>query len=538
MIYIKSFKNYEEFKQIFGVVEHGNGVKSRKNKILLACLKDRKLLHWWLKSRERAERNEAAAEIVHDADYLYAANMGDLKRFAKMLLDDAVFLHHVVYAKDDIPYNVLFRRGFGWRLYHPTLCLDEFMGLCTDGDTKSIRYVNTERDDHVFKMKAGKFVSRCIEDDFLADVMPEQMKRWIGEEFAREWQSFAEQHVDVNRYKLHVDYNFSDIYDSDRCAGNFCSCMTDKDQWYFYRDAIDCSAAYLTDANDNIVARCIVYNHVTDEKGVVYRLAERQYATGQDNVLKQILVDKLIAGGYIDGYKRVGVDCHDNRNFVANNGDSLSDKIFSIECNLEPGDTLSYQDSFVYFVAGESRAYNGDVGSCYIKLDTTDETFECGIWSEWNGCYIDDDNAYFDEYYEDYVYESDLADAIFNGQRIAICRERAAQSAYFAWSEHENAFIHSLECCYVDREGDYFLTGDCVEDWNGVMQLENDCNWSECVAGYVHEDDSYESNYEQDYIPKCMAFHSTITGDYYCCKESMLKHEKEYRAQHALVLVA
>lgn len=45
MIYIKSFKNYDEFKQLFGVVKHGNGVVSRKNKILLACLKNRKLFH-------------------------------------------------------------------------------------------------------------------------------------------------------------------------------------------------------------------------------------------------------------------------------------------------------------------------------------------------------------------------------------------------------------------------------------------------------------------------------------------------------------
>lgn len=538
MIYIKSFKNYEEFKQIFGVVEHENCVKSRKNKILLACLKDRKLLHWWLMFKERAEIHEADAKILHDADYLHATNMGDLKRFAKMLLNDAVFLHHLWYTHVDFPNPLSFRRGFGWMLRHHTLGLDEFKGLCTDGDTKAIRYINTERDNRVFKMKAGKFVSRCIEDDFLADVMPEQMKRWIGEEFAREWQSFAEQHVDVNRYKLHVDRNFSDIYDSDRCAGNFDSCMTDKDQWYFYRDAIDCSAAYLTDANDNIVARCIVYNHVTDEDGNVYRLAERQYATGQDNVLKQILVDKLIAGGYIDGYKRVGVDCHDNRNFVANNGDSLSNKIFSIECNLKSGDTLSYQDSFVYFDIEESRAYNGDVGSCYIKLDTTEETFEYGKWSEWNGCYINEDDAYFDEYYEDYVYQSDLADAIFCGQRIAICSERAAQSALFAWSEHETAYIFLDECCYVNWEDDYFLSGDCVEDWNGAMQYEGNCNWSECVAGYVHKNESFYSNYEQDYIPKCMAIYSTITGDHYCCKESMLEHEKEYRAQHALVLVA
>ena len=34
MLYYK-FKNYEEFQEIFGMTSHGNGVKSRKNKILL-----------------------------------------------------------------------------------------------------------------------------------------------------------------------------------------------------------------------------------------------------------------------------------------------------------------------------------------------------------------------------------------------------------------------------------------------------------------------------------------------------------------------
>ena len=45
MIYIKSFSNYEGFKEVFGFIEHGNGVKSRKNKILLGVLKDRKFIH-------------------------------------------------------------------------------------------------------------------------------------------------------------------------------------------------------------------------------------------------------------------------------------------------------------------------------------------------------------------------------------------------------------------------------------------------------------------------------------------------------------
>ena len=44
MLYYK-FKNYEEFKDMFGIVKHGNGVCSRKNKILLAYIRNRRLLH-------------------------------------------------------------------------------------------------------------------------------------------------------------------------------------------------------------------------------------------------------------------------------------------------------------------------------------------------------------------------------------------------------------------------------------------------------------------------------------------------------------
>lgn len=40
-----NFKNYEEFNALFGIVKHGNNNESRKNKILLAYLKDKSLLH-------------------------------------------------------------------------------------------------------------------------------------------------------------------------------------------------------------------------------------------------------------------------------------------------------------------------------------------------------------------------------------------------------------------------------------------------------------------------------------------------------------
>ena len=38
MYRIKSFSNAQEFQELFGVQEHGNGVKSRKNKILHSLL--------------------------------------------------------------------------------------------------------------------------------------------------------------------------------------------------------------------------------------------------------------------------------------------------------------------------------------------------------------------------------------------------------------------------------------------------------------------------------------------------------------------
>ena len=40
-----TFGGYEDFKEIFELREHGNGVKSRRNQILLAFYKSPKLLN-------------------------------------------------------------------------------------------------------------------------------------------------------------------------------------------------------------------------------------------------------------------------------------------------------------------------------------------------------------------------------------------------------------------------------------------------------------------------------------------------------------
>lgn len=101
MIYIKSFKNYDEFKNIFAVVEHGNGVKSRKNKILLAWLKDRKFLKAWLTLRE--EVGNFDREIMNNLSYLNAHNVDEMKKSLKWLLEKGVYLYDL--DAPDLYYN-------------------------------------------------------------------------------------------------------------------------------------------------------------------------------------------------------------------------------------------------------------------------------------------------------------------------------------------------------------------------------------------------------------------------------------------------
>lgn len=550
MIYIKSFKNYEEFKVLFGVVEHGNGVKSRKNKILLACLKDRKLLHWWLSFKDSCDRKHRS-HLYKNCDYLRATSMDDLKYFAKKMMNRIVY--NDVCGMESLYYRIDFG-NLSFTFYSSSMRLDGFKGICADGDSKAVRYENVERK-KVFKMKAGKFITRCIEECRITrDYMPEQLKRWIGEEFAREWQVFAEQRC-TDRYTLHVDDNFKDIYDSGRCYGDFGSCMTDKGQHTFYRDAIEAKAAYITDEHGWIVARCIVYTDVMDENGNHYRLAERQYSTGQDNVLKQILVDKLIKAGEIDGYKRVGVDCHDNKNFVRNDGSSMRDLVLHIACCLEAGNTLSYQDSFIYYNHDEQISYNDSSKSYSDELDTTDRQFGGGgNWSDYYGEYIPEEESVFDDYYEDWMWDNQQSDAIYRGERIIINDDRASKSCDWYWSDHEDAYLYDGDCCYVDSVGDWRLLDDCVDDIDDEWQLKEDCEYSDYHDEYIPKERAVWSDDANSWLdagkdslcPVCGEwfpcdtedFYSEITDEYYCSEKCMEEDEAKFRREHALLVVA
>lgn len=537
MIYIQSFKNYDEFKKLFAVVEHGNGVKSRKNKILLGCLKDRRFVHWWIKFRDEYAKHTVEEDKL--VDILQCTDMIRLKRFLKDFLRCYARLGSF-WDRKSFPEHKSILAG-DWVMYSNHMQANQ-NGLCADGDTKSVRYVNIDAD-RIYKMKAGKFMTKCIEEQHATSIMPEQAKRWLGEEFARDWEAYAEEKIgNADNLTLCVGSStsdFEDIYNSELCEGDFGSCMEDSNQFRFYTASVDASAAYLRNADGNIVARCVIFDNVLDGEDKSYRLAERQYSTDGQEVLKQILVNKLIEAGRIDGYKKVGVSCHDNRNFISASGESLRDKEFRIDCNLEEGGTLSYQDSFKYYDYNTNTAYNYPADGYTDELDETDDTFERSHsneeWSDIEQVYIPRGQAEWDEYNGSYVSTEFSSDAIFHGRTIRISDYRTND---FRWSTHESSYIHKDECYYVGSHDDYYLDNDVVEDIHGDNQLAEECVWSNYVYTYILVDEAVYSKAHEDYLLRNTAAYSKLLGDWFNDKEDRDEAEEAYRKEHALMCIA
>ena len=458
MLYYE-FGNYEGFKELFGVRECGNGEKARRNKILLSYVKQRRLVH------DAVFKGETGRINLRTMDALWRVVERELQ-----------------WASSGSFYWSL----CGVIVFSNKYQMDDYRGICEDGDTRSIRYVNAENG-RVFKMKSGKFMRRLFDDSGLTAKLPEQVVVWFCEDFATKWQAYAT--GKVCSCTLHVERSyeaFEKIYDRDAASCDFHSCMNNQGNHGFYMDAVDAKAAWLENAEGKVAARCVIYNDVEDEDtGEQLRLAERQYA--ESDMMKRLLVDKLIAAGEIDGYKRVGADCHSSHAFVSNNGDDWSDRNFSIGCNLDYGEALSYQDSFKWYDMSERKAYN-DSGYDYdAELDTTSGRIEGGNYDEWH---------------EEYT-TSDLQTVYYHGRAYNIAEDNMDEFVYVdagegQWEYHYeddvtycvdiDGYVLSDEAHYSDLLGDDYYDIDEMRDAEWAYK-ERNWYWSEYDDEYYEDED-------------------------------------------------
>lgn len=456
---IYNFYDYEDFRYLFGIEHHGNGAKSRRNKILLQHLKNRALIRY---CRER-----------EDWSLLHIRSMADLKKTVLQAIQDSG-------KEDDSLQNkvTLIGRTY-WSAKYRT---DEHEGLCLDFDKKSVRYINVERN-RDFKMRAGKFMTALIKETKLGQILSEQVIVWLAEEFVADWETYT--FGQTPEVTLHVDDNFQKIYSDHWCRGfNGCSCMVGRDRFSYYSDAVEAKAAYITDKEGFVLARAVIFTNAIDQDGKVWRLLERQYSKESSEVLKRCLLSLLIKGGYIDAYKQVGCTCSDSRAYVnAADGSSLTDYKFSIKCDLGREDTLSYQDSFKWYDYSQGRAYNHSDCCWDYMLDTTDLNLEGDDDDEYDS--YDDFHDYgcnetVEAWYHGRSYNVDvdnldefieIDEVWYHQDDVAVC---AGCGKNIVKADHD----YNSEC------EEYFCDDDCLADYK-------EHNWA-----YSEFDDEYFKNPE------------------------------------------
>ena len=158
-----NFNNYDGFMLRFGIMEHDNGKKSRRNKVLLNFIKDRNLL------KECIRKN--------DFTLLNIPNMVEFKKtiFGKIQISGGFDMN--------LPYKV---ELINYTFHSNKYSTDEMKGLCEDSDFKSIRYVNHKNNGRIFKMKAGKFIRNLILETKFGKKLSESTLIYLQETFSED----------------------------------------------------------------------------------------------------------------------------------------------------------------------------------------------------------------------------------------------------------------------------------------------------------------------------------------------------------------
>lgn len=448
-----NLNNYEDFKSRFGLEKRDNNAIVRKNKILLGHLKNPLLIRYCMR---------------HD-DYslLHISDMANLQKKVMEAVRNS--------GKDDetLPYKVELIGETYWSAKYKT---DDAKGVCEDLNKFSVRYLNIERN-RIFKMRAGKFMRELILETRIGKLLSPSVLNWLaGDVFTLQWSTYTYGHTPG--IKLHVDNDFGKIYRSQECRGTFNSCMTDRNRHPFYQNSVKAKAAYITDQQGHITARAILFTDVTDQDGKKWRLLERQYSTDDNNVWKRLLIDKLIQGGHIDGYKIVGASCHEANAFVEIDGNSLANKKFKIDCDLDDKDTLSYQDSFKWYCYNQRKAYNYPHNNYTYELDITDLNLY-GDEDEEN----EEDEEEWDEYHQYHCADTTLCH--WDGRVIFVDSHNLDD---FVWIESKEGYYH----------------------------ISNITLCTKCRKAVLNENAKY----------------SQVTAEFYCCIECMNKAEKEFKQKN------
>ena len=434
-------------KTAYEVFKHKKlSLGNRWSKVLLSFRRERKSV--WFSSLEDAYMNLA------------------------VLCDDGLYLPVRNYYREN---------GDAVRVYHNDI-------IPHDGTHGQIRYELCVTNDRgtsykFYRAKVGKIVREYLNSErfkkFYHVDLTNTLIDYLCEEASARLNAYNLNNT--KGYNLVVDDDFQKIYSTDHTLENstFGSCQMDKDLWDMWPNIKGAKAIYVTNDDDEIVARAIYFTEIHvegDDK--VYRGIERIYSFQSDEKYKKLLLMMARKDGLVDIYKDINAGAHDTKmwRIIKGEEDETFSKNMWVECVEEfTCESVAWGDSFKYYNEKTLCIYNYAYSSDDIILDNYDEgvTFE-DLLDRW-----------YDSYSECWRYH----------------REYSPMSAFYHGNEIEtteynidNYFTH---ISYLDE---YHYNDDVVEDYQGNYILKSDAEWSDYYDGYIREEYAELSCYHNDYI--------------------------------------
>lgn len=191
---------------------------------------------------------------------------------------------------------------------------------------------------HVIHMKPSKLVHKILSN--LNALINESIMIYIGELCQYSYESSY-----IEPRKIHTSQDFSIIYGPQEY--DLHSCMVEAEKESFYECNVDATAAYFVDADQNVIARCVIWNKVYDENGKQYKYADRIY--GIDEATKKEFYDALICFG-VDLIKDFNAGTSNENAIVdPNTGYTFGGRLRTMCTGLQSGDPVPYLDTFPWY---------------------------------------------------------------------------------------------------------------------------------------------------------------------------------------------
>lgn len=456
LVYSSFFSNHLEFAELFGTP------KERVNKITLAAMKSKLFFDL---------AKEAYLDGIRPRRLSSRVVFSTVMEMLNSYISGEMYTVKIIKYKMKVPND--------WQF--PT------MGVSTDENPSVVYYKEWVSTKNGFELKnrevkPGKFIKSIIEKCNL--ILTDEVINFISEEFSNQWKAFVNERKQLTLNVSSDEFNFEAAYNNMYYAqGSFDSCMENRGYHTFYTDAVNASVAILENEDEEILARCVIFNEVMDDdSGEIFRLAERQYS--YNDIYKRILIGKLIQEKRIDGYKVFGAGCGDKTAFVSIDGEDLSNRNFSIECHLELGDPLSYQDSFYGYDYYAKRAYN--YKSEDFDLDTTDG--QIGNWDDYHKRFVMNTVTVYVDGYEFDCDEDDLEDFVISfGNQYHHIDD-------VVWSDYHDCYIVEANAIEL-HDGTWALLSRAYELYDGrwatedeIVELHNG-KWALCSESVFNNED-------------------------------------------------